>query len=242
MEPGLPADLAAAMNPGTHKPLCIGHRGGGGDAPENTLLSMEMGIALGVDYIETDIQLTADGHLVVMHDKRVDRTTGDHGRVTELTLAQLRALDAGRGQRIPLLSEVLDLVNGRTGLMAEIITPGIADRVVAEVRRHELKTPVLYASFHHSELLAVRERDAQAQTLALLEGVLVTGSQFAKAARATHVGLGFDSVTEGFVHQLQDDGLLVFVYTLDHPDDIARAWAMGVDGIISNHPERVFHG
>jgi glycerophosphoryl diester phosphodiesterase len=227
------------MNVATRKPLCIAHRGGGGDGLENTLLAMEQSIELGVDYVEIDIQLTADGHLVVMHDKRVDRTTSGKGRVTALTLAKLREFDAGKGQHIPTFSEVLELVNGRTGLMAEIITPGIASKVVSEVRKHRLRSPVLFASFLHPELLAVREADSQAQTLALLEGVPVTGSQFATAARATHVGLGFESVTEPFVRELQGNKLAVFVYTLDDQDDIDHARAIGVDGIISNYPKKV---
>jgi glycerophosphoryl diester phosphodiesterase len=226
------------MNVAMHKPLCIAHRGGG-DGLENTLLAIEQSIELGVDYVEIDIQLTADGHLVVMHDKRVDRTTNGKGRVTALTLANLREFDAGKGQRIPTFSEVVELVNGRTGLMAEIITPGTASKVVSEVRKHRSGSPVLFASFLHPELLAVREADPRAQTLALLEGVPVTGSHFATAARATHVGLGFESVTESFVRELQYNKLAVFVYTLDDQDDIDHARAIGVDGIISNYPKKV---
>ena len=221
------------------KVLRIGHRGAAGHAPENTLLAIEKGIALGCDYVEIDIQRTADGHLLLMHDKRLDRTTHTPGEVTRLSLSKLRQLDAGRGQRIPLFSEVLDLVNGQVGLMAEIITPGIADQVVDEVLRHNLRSPIIYASFLHPELLRVRERLPGAQTLALLEGVPVDGSRFAQAAHATHVGLGFDSVTQSFIRELQSVGLTVFVYTLDHESDIARARTIGVDGIVSNRPELV---
>lgn len=227
------------MNVAIHKPLCIAHRGGGGDGLENTLHAIEQSIQLGVDFVEIDIQLTADGHLVVMHDKRVDRTTSGKGRLTALTLAKLREFDAGNGQRIPMFSEVLELVNGRTGLMAEIITPGIASKVVSEVRKQGLRSPVLFASFLHPELLAVREADPHAQTLALLEGVPVTGSQFATTAGAANVGLGFESVTESFVRQLQGKKLAVFVYTLDDQEDIDYARAIGVDGIISNYPKKV---
>lgn len=227
------------MNPDNQKILRIGHRGAAGHEPENTLASIEKAIRLGSDYVEVDIQKTADAHLVIMHDKRVDRTTSGTGEVTRLTLARLREFDAGHGQRIPLFSEVLETVNGRTGLMAEIVTPGIAADVVRELQRHQLRSPLILASFLHSELLAVRALLKQAQTLALLEGVPVDGSRFALSAQASHVGLGFDSVTEAFVQELHSSHLAVFVYTLDDERDIERARSIPVDGIVSNYPERV---
>jgi glycerophosphoryl diester phosphodiesterase len=219
--------------------LRIGHRGAAGHAPENTLAAIEKGIALGSDFVEVDVQLTADRQLVVIHDKRVDRTTNGHGRVSDLSLKELRALDAGQGTRVPRLAEVLDAVNGRCGLMLEIITPGIAADVVAAVRHANLRTPIVYACFLHSELLAVRAAAPEAQTLTLLEGVPVAGAQFALDARATHVGLGFDSATEPFVRELQSHRLAVIVYTLNDPRDIEGARGWGVDGIISDYPDRL---
>jgi len=219
--------------------LRIGHRGSAGYAPENTLAAIEKGLAIGCDYVEIDVQLTADRHLVIMHDKRVDRTTTGTGNVSDLSLPELRSLDAGVGQRIPILTEVLPLVKGRAGLMVEIITPGIAADVVSVVRAACLSTPVLYASFLHSEIVAVREHDPEAQTLALLEGVPISGGQFALEAQASHVGLGFDSVTAGYIRDLHACHLTVFVYTLNDPRDIARARTLGVDGIISDYPDRV---
>ena len=219
--------------------LRIGHRGAAGHAPENTLAAVEKGVALGSDYVEIDVQVTADRQLVVMHDKRVDRTTNGHGRVSDLSLPELRALDAGQGERVPLLAEVVDAVNGRCGLMLEIITPGIAAEVVAAVRRANLRTPIVYACFVHSELLAVRAAAPDAQTLTLLEGVPVAGAQFALDAHATHVGLGFDSATGPFVRALQSHRLAVFVYTVNDPRDVERARGLGVDGIISDYPDRL---
>ncbi len=241
------ASRLIAMN---NKLLRIGHRGGGTarHAPENTLAAINQGIALGADYVEVDIQLTADKKLVVIHDKRVDRTTkgprfsrtqNRTRAVADLTLAELRILDAGNGERIPELSEVLHAVNGHVGLMAEIITPGIANDVVSAVREFRLRTPVIFASFLHSELLAVRRAQPDAHTLALLEGVPISGAQFAIDAQASHVGLGFDSVTEAFIRELHSNKLAVFVYTLNDHRDIELARALGVDGIISDYPGRI---
>jgi len=219
--------------------LRIGHRGAAGHAPENTLAAVAAGLALGVDLIEFDVQRTRDGALVVMHDKRVDRTTDGSGIVGELTLAEVRALDAGGGQRVPTLGEVLSTVSGRAGVMVEIITPGIAADVAAALREWRFDGPVLYASFLHSELLAVRNEDPGAPTLALLEGVPVAGARFALDARATHAGLSFESATSEFIAALQQAGLQVFLYTLNDPRDIELALARGADGIISDFPDRV---
>jgi len=95
--------------------LKIGHRGAAGHRPENTLASVEQGIALGVDYIEVDIQRTFDGRLVLMHDKFVSRTTNGTGRLSDMRWEEVSRLDAGEGQRIPLLQETLEVANGRAG-------------------------------------------------------------------------------------------------------------------------------
>ena len=219
--------------------LRIGHRGAAGHAPENTLAAVAAGLALGVDLIEIDVQRTRDGALVVMHDKRVDRTTNGSGTVGELTLGEIRALDAGGGQRVPTLQEVLNAVSGRGGMMLEIITPALAADVVAAVRASRFAGPLVYASFLHAELLAVRNEEPGAATLALLEGVPVAGASFALDVQATHAGLSFESATPDFIAVLQQAGLQVFLYTLNDPRDIASALERGADGIITDFPDRV---
>jgi glycerophosphoryl diester phosphodiesterase len=220
--------------------LRIGHRGAAGHAPENTLRAIETGISLGADFLEFDVQRTLDGALVVMHDKRVDRTTKGTGTITGMTLSEIRRLDAGQGERVPELSEVLRAANGRAGLMIEIITPAIGLQVRDAVMRSNFRGPVIYASFLHTEMRMIRETDSDASTLALLEGVPTAGAQFALDAGVTHVGLAFDSITQGFVAELHAAGLTVFVYTLNDAEDIALARALGVDGIISDFPDRLW--
>lgn len=185
------------------------------------------------------MQRSRDGHLVLMHDKRVDRTTGGAGRVGALTLAELRRLDAGSGERIPTVEELLGLARGRVGLMLEIITPGIAGQLCATVAASGFAGPLIYASFLHEELLSVRRAAPEAATLALIEGVPVTGAAFAREARASHVGLALDSLTGRFVETLHEAGLAVFVYTVNDPRDVEWVRSLGVDGIISDFPERL---
>jgi glycerophosphoryl diester phosphodiesterase len=219
--------------------LRIGHRGAAGHAPENTLASIEKGIALGADFVELDLQRTADGHLVVMHDKRVDRTTNGSGYVSQMRLDEIRKLDAGNGQQVPTLEEVFRLAQGRVGLMLEIIAEGIAGEVVAAARRSRFDGPVIYASFLHAEVLDVRKAHDSAVTLALLEGVPISPTTFATEANVSHVGISMESATPAFLTALQQSRFTIFVYTVNDPRDIKWLESLGVDGLISDFPERI---
>ena len=219
--------------------LRIGHRGAAGHAPENTLRAIERAIAFGADLVELDVQRTADGHLVIMHDKRVDRTTNGTGYVREMTLDELRKLDAGNGQRVPTLEEVIDLAKGRVGLMLEIISQETGAQVWSTLSQTGFGGPVIYAAFLHSELLQIRDVGPTAVTLALLEGVPVRPTAFAEDAKVSHVGIAMDSITRPFVNGLRSAGFRVFVYTVNDPRDIGWVRSLGVDGIISDFPERI---
>jgi glycerophosphoryl diester phosphodiesterase len=219
--------------------LKIGHRGAAGHAPENTLASVERGIALGVDYVEVDIQRTLDGRLVLMHDKFVNRTTNGTGRLSELRWEEISGLDAGEGQRIPLLQEMLEVASGRVGLILESITPGIGLAVYRQVSDFSYRGPVIFSSFLHEEILVIRELDPRAMTMALMEAVPITRTAFAQEARATHAGIALDSMTGAFGEALHQAGLRVFLYTADTNEQIGLARALGADGIISNFPERI---
>jgi glycerophosphoryl diester phosphodiesterase len=217
-----------------HRPLRIGHRGAAGHAPENTLLSIETALAIGVDVVEIDVHRSLDGHLVVMHDERVDRTTNGSGYIRDLTLDELRALQPG----VPTLAEVLAAVKGRAALMIEMKVRGITRDVVQLARG----ASVYYASFLHSELLRIRELERNARTVALIDAAPVSPAGFAVDARATHAGIAFDCLESRSVAGLKDAGIAVFTWTVDDPGDIARARSLGVDGLISNFPDRLSHG
>lgn len=231
--------MASLVQGGERMCRRIGHRGTAGHEPENTLRSIRRAIDLKADLAEIDVQRTADKHLVLLHDKRVDRTTDGRGYLADLTLDDLRTLDAGAGERVPTLAEVLKLASGRIGLLIELIVPGIAADVVAVVDESGFVGDLIYASFHHSELLEIRALVPKAATLALLEGVPVRQTAFTKDCQATHVGLAVDSITEEFVRNLQADGLCVFVYTVNDSRDVKWLQDLGVDGIISDYPDRL---
>lgn len=219
--------------------LRVGHRGAAGYEPENTIASLERAIALDVDFVEVDIQKTLDGQLVLMHDKFVDRTTNGIGRLSEMRWEDLRALDAGSGQRVPSLEEFLEAANGRTSVILESITSGIGIEVYGKVQTMAFRGRVIFSSFLHDNILAIRKADSRALTMALLEGVPIARTSFAQDAGATHVGVSLDSMTREFGESLHQAGIDVFVYTADTAEQISLAKELGADGIISNFPDRI---
>ncbi len=220
-------------------PLRIGHRGAAGHAPENTLASVKKAIEFGADLVEVDVRRSRDGHLVLMHDETVDRTTNGTGRMAGLSLSELRALDAGQGAGIPTLDELLDAAEGLVGLMLELKEAGLADPAVEHVRRHRFSRTVIFASFLHEELRAVRAVDPKAATLALFDKLPKDPVGAASRVGATHAGLRFKTVSSRWIVAFHRAGLRVFVYTVNQPRDIQAMRALGVDGIISDFPDRL---
>ncbi|GKS56515.1 glycerophosphoryl diester phosphodiesterase [Nitrospira sp.] len=219
--------------------LRIGHRGARGHEPENTLAAIEKGIALHAHMVEFDVQPTQDGELVLLHDATVDRTTNGHGRIADLTWHDVRRLKAAGNHPLPLLADALRVASGRTGVMIEVKAEGIARDMVRIVRDSQFSGPVIYASFLHDQLVEIRRAEPQAYTLALMEAIPVNRTAFATDAQATHVGLAFESLTPSFLAALHAKSLRVFVYTVNERADIQTAKAMGVDGIISDFPDRL---
>ncbi len=219
--------------------LRIGHRGACGHAPENTLASIEQAIVLRCALTEVDIQRTSDDELVLLHDERVDRTTNGRGRVADLTLPDIRTLDAGGGESPPTLDDVLKAASGRIGLILELKTGGSAYDVCAIVRGSGFTQPVIYASFLQEELQHVRRANPNAQTMILF--TRLPASPWAAAAKlhATHVGLRLDTVSEPLVNALHNQGLIVFAYTANQSAQISKMKMLGVDGIISDFPDLI---
>lgn len=218
------------------KPLRIGHRGAAGHVLENTLGSIEKAIELGVDYVEIDLRLTRDGHVVILHDATVDRTTNGRGRIKDLTLAQVKRIRTKDGQHVPTLEEVLKLTDGRVGLMLELKIRGLAKPVTEIVERCGFRGPVIYASFHHKELSRVRAWLPSATLMPLISRGPIAPRIPAKLS-AHHVGIRVDRVVEPVVASLHAAGVQVFVFTVNDADDIAHMSGVGVDGIISDRPE-----
>lgn len=219
--------------------LRIGHRGAAGHAPENTLAAIRKGIDLGVDFVEIDVRRTADGMLVILHDETVNRTTDGKGWIDRLSLQEAKRLKAGNGETIPTLEEALKAVAGQAGLLLELKVHGTAQQVVETVQGVGFTDPVIYASFLHDELTQVRTFDSKAALMALFGRL--PGDPVVRAVThgASHVGLRHATATRRLVEACHRASLRVCVYTADNPRDIQHALSLGVEGVISNYPERI---
>lgn len=220
----------------------VGHRGAAGHAPENTVAAIRAGIACGVEFVEIDLRRTADGALVALHDATVNRTTDGRGRISRLSLQEVKRLDAGNGTGIPTLEEALEAAAGQTGVMLELKVRGIAQQTVETVRRTGFTGSLLYASFLHDELMHVREGDPSASLMVLFDKLPPASVARAMKYASSHVGLRHSNATHRLVEAFHRTNFLVFVYTPNRPDDIRRALSLGVDGVISNFPDRIPHG
>jgi glycerophosphoryl diester phosphodiesterase len=232
--------------------LRIGHRGAAGTRPELTAPAFERALEIGVDMIELDVQLTRDEKLVVLHDRELGRTVLGEGAVRDYTLAELCALDAGAwfaleyaGTCVPSLAEVLDLTAGRAELNVEIKS-GAADweataRALIELLREKGRlASTVISSFEMGALRSVREHCAEARIGVLWHNADVEPMWLlAEALAARSIHPLWSLVDRVVVEQAHDRGLQVIVWTVNEPHDIAALAEMGVDGIISDYPERL---
>ncbi|MEU0408223.1 glycerophosphodiester phosphodiesterase family protein [Streptomyces griseorubiginosus] len=215
--------------------LTIGHRGVMGTEPENTLRSFVAAQQAGLDVIELDLHLSKDGALVVMHDTHVDRTTDGTGPIAEKTLTELRALDAGRGEQVPVFEEVLDTV--RSPLQAEIKDIAAA-RALAEVMiRRDLVSRVEVSSFHD---------EAIAEIGRLVPGVrtALIGSRFgpdiverAVEAGAGTVCLNIRRLTLEVVEAARKADLKIIGWVVNTQDQLRLVRALELDGATTDYPE-----
>jgi len=217
--------------------LSIGHRGAKGYAAENTLLSIRKAIELGADWVEIDVQLV-DGRLIVFHDAVLDRTTNGRGPLIDRTFSELRALDAGNGEKIPTLEEVIDLTEGKVGLNIELKGLNTA-KPVTDLLADKPKEKFLISSFHMKELAEVNEINNSFRLGVLVGKNIVAGVDFAKALGAYSVHLNKQSVTLNWVLRIHAEGMKVFVYTVNELPDIMCIKALQVDGVFSDFPDRV---
>lgn len=220
----------------------IAHRGASKLAPENTLKAMRLALAQGAGAIELDVQW-ADGELWVFHDRRLERCTDGHGVLTEQSRDYLASLDAGDGERIPTLWQVMSLVAGRCELHIELKGAHTADSVATLTRRAEAElgfTPAhwVVSSFHHPELTRFKALRPEIRLGALTASLPLHGARFAEELGVWSLNCDVDFVDAGLVADAHRRGLKILVYTVDEVSDRDALEAMGVDGIFTNRPDR----
>jgi glycerophosphoryl diester phosphodiesterase len=217
--------------------LCIGHRGASGHAPENTLKAFQLAIEMGCSWVELDVY-AVEGELLVIHDDDVDRTTNGQGAVMAMSLTELRALDAGDGQQIPTLREVMDLCKGKVGINIELKGPDTA-RAVNKLLADMLlegwdPQQIIISSFDHQELARA---DQQFQRGALF----YKPANYVEAARAlgaVSINLAQKLVNAEAVQEAHQAGFQVWVYTVNSFDEMLAMKNLGVDAVFTNYPDQ----
>lgn len=230
-------------NNSKHKFLVIGHRGACGYEPENTIRSFRKTLDIGVDVIELDVYVLTDGSLAVMHDDKVNRTTDGKGYIFNMSLEEVKKLDAGQGERVPTLQEVLDLVNHQAQVNIELKGVGTAGPVAKAINEYVAKgwtyDDFIISSFNHRELRNFRKILSQVKIGALITGLPVDNAKFAEDLGAYSANLSSEFVDEEFVEDAHKRGLQVYIWTVNELDDLGRMRAMGVDGVFTNFPDRI---
>ncbi|MFF8600884.1 glycerophosphodiester phosphodiesterase [Streptomyces sp. NPDC015232] len=215
--------------------VTIGHRGVMGVAPENTLLSFVRAEQAGMDAVELDLHLSKDGALVVMHDADVDRTTDGSGPVAGKTLAELKELDAGEGERVPVFEEVLSAV--RAPIQAEIKDAAAARALAEVIERRALTGRVEVLSFHDEALAEIRDLVPGVRTALVADEEQGAVVERALAVGARALVLNIRHLTRHTADTAHRAGLRVIGWVVNTPDDLRLAHALGLDGATTDRPE-----
>jgi glycerophosphoryl diester phosphodiesterase len=217
------------------KMIIMGHRGAAAMEPENTLLSIQRAMDIGVHAVEIDVHLSKDKELVVIHDATVDRTTNGTGPVSSYTVQEIKRLDAGKGEAIPLLQEVIDFIDRRVMLIIELKEEGTERSVVDLIIQNNLFDKACVISFWHRLVKTVKEMDSRIKT-----GVLLVGSPvdvcIATRASADALMMKYSFVDREFVEIAHKKGLKVFIWNIDDRNLLKPYVDMGVDAIGTNNP------
>lgn len=225
-------------------PLIGGHRGNPAEFPENTLPSYESAIQLGCDLIECDVHLSLDGELIVIHDHALDRTTDGHGLVAAHTFDELRALDAGDGQRLPTLEEVCAVTRERVGLCVETKqTPlhyaGLEEKLIHELRRLDMVDQTCAISFSHPSIRRLKELEPNLQVGALAAARPVRPTDVMEAALADIWAAQWAAIDPELVEDVHRANRVVGVWTVD--DLAGAAWCIQCrpDSVFTNRPRDI---
>ena len=214
----------------------IAHRGASAYEPENTLRSFERAIELKADMIELDVRYSLDRHLVVVHDAKVDRTTDGTGLVAIKTLSELKELDAGMGEKVPTLEEVIELGIGRIKFVIEIKENGVEDEVVDLINKNNLLEDVFIISFKPKRLKMIKELEPKIRTGLILFASL-NPIRLAKDCGADVVAPFHWFITKGLIHRARRSGLYIFTWIVDEASKAQRLREIGVSGIVTNKPD-----
>jgi glycerophosphoryl diester phosphodiesterase len=222
----------------------IGERGVSGYEPENTLISFKRALEFGVDRVELDVYVLKTGEVVVIHDSKVDRTTNGSGYVEDFSLVDLRQLDAGKGEKIPLLVEVIELVDRKVPIDIELKGFGTAGPVAEIIKKYKekgwLDSDFIVSSFNHVELANFMKLLPSVKTGALITGMLTDYAAFAEKLGVDYLIPKSEFLSQEYVDDAHKRGLKVFTFFdgVDDEAEIKRFKTLGIAGIFSKCPDK----
>ncbi len=245
----------------THKTLNIAHRGASGNAPENTLASFNKAIEMGADVVELDVHLSSDNQLIVIHDNTLDRTTTLKGNVKDHTLKEIKNADAGswfapefKNERVPTLDEVLFTINGKAKLLIEIkdgseVYPGIEKLTVEAVKRNGAESWCELQSFSQIAVEKMLEEKSSMPVYKLVvgnvpllplhqDGKMKSGSAY-QYKNVTGINPNYRFARKRILKKLHERGQQMYVWTVNDEKLMKKLLNWGVDGIITNYPEKL---
>ena len=230
----------------------FGHRGFSGKYPENTMLAFRKAVEAGVDGMEFDVQLSKDGEIVIIHDEKVDRTTDGKGNVRDMTLAELKKLDASAAfkgvygkNEIPTLREYFDYIKDKdiisnielkTGVF---VYPGIEKKVCDLIAEYGLEERIILSSFNHETIMRCAEVAPEIKRGFLSEDWLVNFGRYAEENGAACCHPNCICLHEENVKEMHDRGREINTWTVNEPENIKRLSSLGVDALIGNYPDRM---
>lgn len=219
--------------------LVTGHRGCGTKGiglgePENTLRSIRKAVELGADQVEVDVHLSQDNRVVVIHDSTVDRTTNERGKVRDYTLAELEALDAGQGERVPTLEEVIDSVKAKAMLQIELKGIGVEDEVTRIIKASGMVKQSVLASFRHDAVARAKTLEPNICTGVLFVCSPINTARLAEDAGADNIHPNVEYVDASLVESAHRKGLGVYVWNADTEEKAIEMLRLEVDAIGTN--------
>jgi len=216
--------------------IIFGHRGAPGypRRGENTIASFEKALQCGATGLEFDVRRCGDGRLVVIHDDTIDRTTNGRGRVENLSYEELRRFDAGNGEKVPLLTDVLDQFGGQCLLNLEMKDAGIASAVKNVILERRLERQVIVSSFDWQQLRQLTPEIP----IALLSSKLQDLFPAARKLGASAIHPRRDLVNGSLIASAREAGLRIHAWTVNDRDEIRRFRDLEIDGIFTDFPER----
>ncbi|TPG32634.1 glycerophosphodiester phosphodiesterase [Flavobacterium pectinovorum] len=224
--------------------LKIGHRGARGYEPENTLKAFQKALDLNADGIELDVHLSSDGHIIVMHDETIDRTTNGKGLVNNLSLSELKSFLIADQLEIPTLIEVFDLIDKKCLINVELKGVGTASKVVALIEEYISDKNWNYehfiiSSFEWNMLEEVHNLNSNIAIGVLTEEDIDKALAFGESIKAKAINPDYQLLNPENTKEIQEKGFQILPWTVDSPEDIQRIKNYNVDGIISDFPDRL---